>query len=97
MAVGADRGEVAVSLATRSFPEAGHRAAPLDGTFRPARDRLMADGTADQATLAAALWDEFRRLLETDTARRLQRQPGHPVYADWWDHSDSAEISAQAA
>lgn len=90
---GRPRGEVTVSLATRSFREAEHRAEMLSGGFIVAWERaLVAEkGGAD---LAGALRDYLKGMLDRDLERRLERQPGQPVYAHWWEPGDPGTAAA---
>ena len=88
-------GEVTLSLATRAFREAEHRAAMIDGGFGDAWGRALSSG-ADGARLAAVLREYLRQILDEDVTRRLQRSPGAPVYAYWWEPGDEGHTRDEA-
>jgi hypothetical protein len=76
-----------VTLRTRSYREAEHRAALLDQVFGDAvrRARAFMTDTADLNLLLRARLQEF---LADDLQRRMERPVGAPVYAYWWKHGD---------
>ena len=77
-------GEVCVSLHTRGFREAEHRAALLDAVFDDAL-RWAKTNMADTADLSAILRDYLRTCLDEDVRRRVERRSGTPIYAYWWE------------
>jgi len=81
---GRAHGEVMLSLRTRRYREAEHRAALLDGAFGSAWRRALS-ATSDEAQLKAILRDYLRRALEEDLRERLAAPPGRPVYVRNWD------------
>ncbi|NMJ43465.1 hypothetical protein GWK16_19615 [Roseomonas sp. JC162] len=85
---GLPRGEVSLSLRTRRFREAEHRAALLDDVFGAAMARVSVDGTKLTAALGPILAAELRDTLERDLRERMERAPGRPVYAHGWERGD---------
>jgi hypothetical protein len=81
---GAARSEVCLSLRTRRFREAEHRAALLDEAFDDALRRARANVT-DTADLNSILRKYLRECLDADVRRRVERQSGRPIYAYWWE------------
>ena len=69
-------GEVSLSLRTRSFREAEHRAGWLDSKFREALER-MTHATA----IADILRIHLAESLERDRQQQIQTRSGRPVYA----------------
>lgn len=78
-------GEVSLSLRTRRFREAEHRAALMDDAFGAALARVSVDGTKLTADLGPILAAELRSALERDLRERMDRPPGQPVYAHGWE------------
>lgn len=85
---GLQRGEVSLSLRTRRFREAEHRAALVDGAFGAALARVSVDGNKLTADLGPILAAELRDALERDLRDRMERPPGRPVYAHGWERGD---------
>lgn len=81
-------GEVCLSLSTRNFREAEHRAGLLDQGFHSAWRRAVNDAEANRADIAHLLREELRKSLEGDLQSRFERKPGTPVYAYWWEPGD---------
>jgi integrase len=82
------RGEVSLSLRTRRFREAEHRAALVDDAFGAALARVSVDGNNLTAALGPILAAELRNALERDLRERMERPPGRPVYAHAWERGD---------
>lgn len=82
-----------VSLGTRHFREAEYRAALVDEAFDGALARARLAMSAGTADLNAILRDYLREALDRDVARRMDRQPGHPVYAHWWEPGDPGTVT----
>lgn len=79
--------EVAISLATRSYREAEHRAALIVRGFRGAWETAVVaeKGGAD---LAGVLREHLKAMLDEDLERRFERRPGQAVYAHGWERGD---------
>jgi integrase len=95
---GMQRREICVSLRTRHYREAEHRAALLDQAFGDALRRAQANVT-DSADLNAILRDYLRAFLERDLNARMERPSGAPVYGWWWypgDPGTATEADLQA-
>ena len=80
--------EVVVSLGTPHYREAEHRAALVDRVFDDALARARRAVSGGAVDLNAVLRNHIRSVLDRDIARRMDRQPGHPVYASWWEPGD---------
>ena len=80
-------GELCISLRTRRFREAEHRAAIMDGVFNEALCRAKTNVTDDD-DLNRILRGYLREFLDSDLERRMERPPGSPVYAWWWEPGD---------
>jgi integrase len=78
-----------MSLRTRRYREAEHRAVLLDQAWERA---LTVAAVADEAGAAERikmiLRDKLREALERDLEQRMDRPPGQPVYAHWWEPGD---------
>jgi integrase len=91
-------GEVCISLRTRSFREAEHRAALVDEAFDDALRRAR-DNVTDAAGLNTILREYLRKLIDADLQRRMERPAGAPVYGYWWEPGDpgtAADADLQA-
>jgi site-specific recombinase XerD len=71
--------EVAISLRTRHFREAEHRAGLLDGAFDDALRRAR-ETMSEGYDVNAILREYLRAALDVDLHQRLHRRPGRPVY-----------------
>jgi hypothetical protein len=80
-------GEVCLSLSTREFREAEHRAAILDQACGAALRRARTNVT-DTADLSTLLREYLREFLDRDLQRRMERQAASPVYGHWWEPGD---------
>jgi integrase len=81
------RGDVALSLGTRSFREAEHRAAILDRAFGEAWQRAQGMVTED---IGAILRGYLREALEVDLEARLVGRPGVPLFGGRPDYQQTA-------
>jgi hypothetical protein len=81
-----------LSLGTRSFREAEHRAELLDRAFKGAWEQAVAD-EAKGADLGAILKDYLREALARDLKRRFERRPGEAVYAQWWEPGEKQSLA----
>ena len=77
-------GEVLVSLSTRRYREAEHRAELLDAGFEGALRRAVSEAEKTDAALAPILRQELKSFLQQDLERRMGRPAERPVYAYWW-------------
>jgi integrase len=77
-----------LSLATRRYREAEHRAALVDEVFRDAWERALSVAGAKGTDLGPILRGYLQEVLERDLHRRMERPPGSPVYAHWWEPGD---------
>jgi integrase len=78
-----------MSLRTRHYREAEHRAALLDQAWERTLTTVAAVDETDAAErIKAILRDKLREALETDLKARMNRPPGQPVYAHWWEPGD---------
>jgi hypothetical protein len=84
--------EVTISLCTRHFREAEHRAGLVDRAFHDALARArqaVSEAPATEAPdLGPILRDYLRKALERDLDRRMDREAGSAVYAHWWEPGD---------
>jgi integrase len=78
------RGEVMLSLRTRRYREAEHRAALVDEAFGSAWERALLVGMSD-ADIKRVLREYLQEALDKDMQRRLATPPGRPVYPVGWD------------
>ena len=85
---GRARGEVLLSLATRHYREAEHRAGLVDAAFRSAWERAVSEADVNKVDLGPILRGYLREALDRDLQSRLDRPPGAPVYAHWWEPGD---------
>ncbi len=74
-----------MSLRTRHFREADHRAALVDRAFDGALARARAAVSTGAPDLNAVLRQYLRDALDDDVRRRLATPPGRPVYPHGWD------------
>jgi hypothetical protein len=72
-----------VSLRTRHFREAEHRAALVNGVFHEAWGRALSEAEAKGVDLGPILRRYLRDAVERDLQKRMDREPGDPVYAQW--------------
>jgi hypothetical protein len=79
---------VTLTLATLRYREAEYRAAQIDAVFEDAWGRALNDVSRAGGDLRAVLREELKQALERDLRLRMERQPGHPVYAYWWEPGD---------
>ncbi len=86
-------GEVLVSLRTRRYREAEHRAGLLDVGFEEALRLAMNEAEKTGAALAPILRQFLKNVLQQDLEDRLERPPGHPVYAYWWQPGDPETVT----
>ena len=87
------RGEVTLSLATRHYREAEHRAALVDEVFRDAWEQALSVAGAKETDLGPILRGYLREVLKRDLQKRIDREPGAPVYARWWEPGDPGTAS----
>ena len=80
-------GEVAVSLRTRNYREAEHRAGRLDAVFRRAVATMQ-----DRSALTIILRDRLRQQIGDDEAQWLRTAPGRPAYT--WVDDDEDPVKA---
>jgi hypothetical protein len=73
-------GEVALSLRTRHFREAEHRAALLDAAFPEALRRVATMKGCPEGKVRAALREYLREALAADMEHRLGGPPGRPLF-----------------
>ncbi|MBX6376338.1 MAG: hypothetical protein IRZ13_19195, partial [Acetobacteraceae bacterium] len=77
-----------MSLRTRHFREAEHRVALVDAAFDDALARARQAVSEGAKDLNAILRAYLREALERDLEQRMDRPPGRPVYAHWWEPGD---------
>lgn len=87
-------GEVCVSLRTRQFREAEHRAAILDAAFGNALSRAKLNVT-DHKDLNAVLREYLRDALASDLEHRITHPPGAPLYGGEGLPGSAAEIDLE--
>jgi hypothetical protein len=73
-----------LSLRTRRYREAEHRAALVDEAFGSAWERALLVGMSD-ADIKRVLREYLQEALDEDMQRRLATPPGRPVYPVGWD------------
>ncbi len=73
-------GEVALSLRTRHFREAEHRASLLDAAFPEALRRVAAMDRTTEAKVRHVLREYLREALEADLEHRLSARPCRPLF-----------------
>jgi hypothetical protein len=84
---GVRSGEVCISLRTRQYREAEHRASLLDDAFDDALWRARENMT-DPGDLGPILRAYLQEFLADDLQRRIGRASGSPVYGYWWEPGD---------
>jgi hypothetical protein len=79
-----------LSLRTRRYREAEHRAGLVDLAFGSAWERALSD-TSDLAAIKRIVHAYLNGMLDRDAARRMATPPGQPVYnARRWDGEQPA-------
>lgn len=76
---GRARGEVSLSLRTRRYREAGHRAALVDVAFREAWGRALSEAEAKGTDLGPILRDYLREALERDIGASPSPSGAYPL------------------
>jgi hypothetical protein len=79
-----------VSLRTRNYREAEHRAELLDGVFHGALARARLAVSQGGVDLNAILRGYLREVLDADFQQRLAAKPGRPVFTSRFDPEQTA-------
>lgn len=82
---GHNGGEIVLSLSTRHYRSAEALVVALDRTFQKAWRYAVVEADAGRGELTSILRAEMRSFLDKDLQHRLDRRPGEPVYAHWWE------------
>jgi integrase len=65
----------------------------VDGVFHEAWGRALSEAEAKGVDLGPILRGYLRDALERDLQKRMDREPGVPVYAHWWEPGDPGTAS----
>jgi hypothetical protein len=60
----------------------------VNGVFHEARGRALSEAEAKGVDFGPILRRYLRDAVERDLQKRMDREPGAPVYAQWWEPGD---------